>query len=95
MPGTLRCAVRRSSRDSAISDALKKSALSLLKNRRIAYNEQHIIRAEQRQAFVTRFKLKEAPAPAITTGPTSWSGSAPMRGTSCSLRSRLPAPGNR
>ncbi len=49
-------------------DALCESATSLLKNRGIAYSEQRITTEEQKQAFVTRFKLKEARVPAITAG---------------------------
>ena len=49
-------------------DTLCESALSLLKNRGIAYTEQRITSEEQKQAFITRFKLKEARIPAIAAG---------------------------
>lgn len=49
-------------------DALCESALTLLKQRSIAYTEQRIITDDQKQAFIKRFKLQEARVPAINAG---------------------------
>ncbi len=49
-------------------DALCESALSLLQTRGIAYSEQRITTEAKKQAFVDRFKLKEARVPTISAG---------------------------
>lgn len=49
-------------------DKLCESAQALLKSRGIAYSEQRITTEEQKQAFATRFKVKEARVPAIAAG---------------------------
>lgn len=75
-------------------DKLCESAQALLKSRGIAYSEQRITTEEQKQAFATRFKVKEARVPAIAAGADQLMGFSADAWTRLLDRAGYPAKGS-